>query len=178
MTNFEEWRDVKGYEGLYQVSNLGRIKSLSNKSNHKETKILSLSKVQGYMHVALYKNSKQKIYKVHRLVAMAFLNNPLNLPQVNHINGKKDDNTISNLEWISAKDNARHAHRIGLAHAQKGAENNRSKKVIQMSMDNKPIVIFYGMREAERVTGIGHSYISLCCRGKMKSAGGYKWKLG
>ena len=173
----EEWRDIQGFEGLYQISNHGRVKSMSNRSNHKDEMIMKQSMVQGYCQITLTKDGIQKAFKVHRLVANAFLNNPLNLPEVNHINGIKTDNKVCNLEWITALGNARHAHATGLARAQKGSENPRSKKVIQMSMNGDEIAEFCGMREAERMTGISHFQISLCCRGKSKSAGGFKWKL-
>lgn len=174
----EEWRDVPGYEGFYQVSNLGRVKSMPNRSNHKGSMILSLSVVNGYMHVGLSKNAEQKICKVHRLVAAAFISNPRNLPQVNHKNGNKSDNRVENLEWVTAKENTKHAHLTGLAHAQKGVENSRSLKIVQLSMDGEEIARYVGTREAERKTGAYHSNISRCLNGKARSAGGFKWKLG
>lgn len=172
----EEWSDIQGFEGLYQISNYGRVKSMSNRSNHKDEMVLKQSIVQGYCQITLTKDGIQKAFKVHRLVANAFLNNPLNLPEVNHINGIKTDNNVCNLEWITTLGNARHAHTTGLARAQKGSENPRSKGVIQMSMDGNVITEFGGMREAERETGISHFKISSCCKGKIESAGGFRWK--
>ena len=115
----EEWKDIKGYEGIYQVSNLGRIKSLEriDNSNHKvKGKILKIiPENRGYSVVNLCKDGKCKTYKVHRLVAIAFLENPDNKPQVNHIDGNKKNNSILNLEWVTAEENINHAWDTGLS---------------------------------------------------------------
>lgn len=108
----EIWKDIEGYEGLYQISNLGRVKSFKRYS---EGKILKARKVtKGYLQVTLLKNGKGKNKKVHRLVAQAFIMNPNNCPQVNHINGNKTDNTVQNLEWVTNKENVQHAWNNGL----------------------------------------------------------------
>lgn len=115
----EVWRDIKGYEGLYQVSNYGRVKSLARITPRRHIpkkeiiRCLSVDK-DGYLCVNLCKEGIVKVYKVHRLVGEAFLDNPLNLPLINHINGIKNDNRVSNLEWIDASGNAIHAFRTGL----------------------------------------------------------------
>ena len=92
----EIWKDVNGYEGLYQVSNLGRVKSLENRSNHKKEMIMRFAKIKGYNKVTLSKNSESKSYPVHRLVATAFIENPDNKPHVNHIDGDKTNNNADN----------------------------------------------------------------------------------
>lgn len=104
----EIWTDIKGYEGLYQISNKGNIKSFIS------SKILSPLFANGYLQVRLYKNSKSIRQKIHRLVAAAFIPNPANKPQVNHKNGIKTDNRVENLEWVTASENTRHAHKNGL----------------------------------------------------------------
>jgi hypothetical protein len=104
----EIWKDVKGYEGLYQVSNLGRIKSIIRKG-----KILS-NKSHRYISVIFYKNKLRKNIRVHRLVAGAFIPNPENKPQVNHIDGNKKNNNVNNLEWNTQLENIRHAYRTGI----------------------------------------------------------------
>lgn len=98
----EIWKDIKGYEGLYQVSNLGRVKSLGNLQNKKE-KLLKTNICNGYYAVYLYKNSKKKICLCHRLVAEAFIPNPKNLPFVNHKDDNKLNNRMDNLEWRTCK---------------------------------------------------------------------------
>lgn len=114
----EIWKDVEGYEGLYQVSNLGRVKSLTHyiiKENYKprevKGKILTpfFDRPKGYMSVSLSKNNKIKLQRIHRLVAQAFIPNPDNLIQINHKDGNKSNNNVENLEWCSCKDNIRHA---------------------------------------------------------------------
>ena len=173
----EIWKDVSGYEGLYQVSNLGTIKSAENRSNHKKSIIMKQCDVCGYMCVVLTKNSKQKMLKVHRIVAEAFVENFFNKPQVNHIDGNKHNNNAENLEWVTTSENIRHAFNNGLNRPQKGKANRRSLPVEKLDLDGNVLDTYDGIREAERYTGIPHSNISNCCKGIYKTAGGYKWKM-
>lgn len=108
---YEIWKDVKGYEGLYQVSNIGKVKSLHY---NKEKILADRFDKKGYLSVRLFKNGKSKIFKTHRLVAQAFIPNPINKEQVNHINGVKSDNRVENLEWCTNYENCVHAHLNGL----------------------------------------------------------------
>ena len=108
---FEVFKDIKDYEGLYQVSNLGRVKSLQM---GKERILKPSFDRYGYFHVTLCKNKKRKGFTVHRLVAQTFIQNPLNLPQINHIDGNKTNNNITNLEWCDLSYNIKHAYKNNL----------------------------------------------------------------
>lgn len=137
----EKWKDVDGYKGLYQVSNLGRVKSLErlkNKGNHKEKVYEKILKIaynhKGYPITYLYKNGERKTISVHRLVAIAFLSNPNNLPQVNHINGIKTDNRPCNLEWCTNEYNQKHAQENGLNHTKKVLLKNECEEYIFKSI--------------------------------------------
>ena len=140
----EEWKDIKNYEGLYQVSNLGNVKSLErNKSNGKglvkiDEKILTQNITNwGYCKVALYKNGARKYYKVHRLVAEAFIPNPNNKEQINHIDGNKLNNNVNNLEWNTRIENMNHARINGLC------GNNTDSNYILLKDNNGKIISQY-----------------------------------
>ena len=175
--DFDIWKDIPGYEGLYQVNQLGSIRSYGNRSNHKKSIIMKQSDLLGYKVVALTKDGKQKLYKVHRLVATVFVENPMNKPQVNHIDGNKHNNNAENLEWVTASENTKHAFNSGLSRPQKGKENRRSLPVEKLDLDGNVLDTYDGIREAERDTGIPHSNITNCCKGIYKTAGGYKWRM-
>ena len=163
----EEWRDIKGYEGLYQVSNLGRVKSL-NCRGHKGCIGILTPRLdgKGYEMVALYKEGKARNTKVHRLVAQAFIPNPNNYPQVNHKDENKTNNNVKNLEWCTNEYN----HNYGTRNERVG--KLLSKKVICITTGE----IFNSMREACRKYNIHTGSMTECCQGKRKTAGGYKWE--
>lgn len=164
----EIFKDIKDYEGIYQVSNLGRIKSLQN---YRKNNILKPKMKKGYYQVGLRKNNKRKWYSVHRLVAQTFLPNENNLPQVNHRDENKLNNNVSNLEWCNASYNNCYGTRI------KRVKEKTSKKVLQYDLKGNFIKEYNSLRQATEENNIKSiSNISLCCNGKYKQAGGYIWK--
>ena len=188
----EIWKDIKGYEGKYMVSNLGRFKSLNYRRTGKEKILEGYPDKDGYLYVNLCKDGKGKQCMIHRLVAMAFIPNPDNLPEVNHIDENKQNNYVENLEWCSKSYNMTYngrAKKVGKKlrgrkqseeHIKKVAEkmtNNPklSKPVIGINKISGLIVEFPSTHEAERQTGIYHGNIIACLKGKYKSAGGYVW---
>ena len=178
----EEWKEVDGFEGLYEVSNFGRVKSVSRyvknglteKKINEKILVCSREKKTGYLRVTLCKNGKQKIVKVHRLVAFAFLPNLNNYPQVNHKDEDKSNNRVDNLEWCTAKYNMNYGKRNERA-AKSNTNGTRSRPVIQIK-DGNIIAEFPSASEVERALGFGQRNISSCCRGKYKQAYGYEWK--
>ena len=183
----EVWKDIAGYEGLYQVSNMGRVKSLERfvqnhgKMQHHPEQVKEPSEKkrkdrrQGYLGLILYKNNIGKNCYVHRLVAMAFIPNPGNKETVNHKNGNKHDNRACNLEWNTYKENNEHAYTTGLNDCNHRRNCKGSTPVSQYDEDMNLIKTYPSMREAERQTGIDCAAISL---GVIKGwkYGGYIWK--
>lgn len=176
----EVWKDIKDYEGLYQVSNLGRVRSLEHYAKHSrggnmliKGKILIYTKRKEYLGVILCKNGKTKAYSVHRLVAEAFIRNPHNYPTVDHINRVKTDNREENLRWAPYK--------LQAENRKERVQKNRkdeSKPVEQYTLSMEFVAEYPSIKEAERQTGISYSQISKCCQNKPKynTAGGYKWE--
>lgn len=176
----EIWKDIKDYPN-YQISNFGNVKSLSNNFSRKE-KILKHGKLKGYLFVQLSKNGKIKCYRVHRLVAEAFIPNPDNKPCIDHINTDRSDNRVCNLRWCSHKENMNNILTIDKmsknAHLKNkfGAEHPLSKPIIQFSKDGEFIRKWENAVEVKKELGIDNSSVSKCCKGKMKSTGGYIWR--
>lgn len=168
----EEWKDIEGYEGLYQVSNLGRVKSLGNDKSRREKILKPRKNNKGRFQVSLCKNGKQDKL-VHQLVLKAFVSNPGNLSDVNHKDENPENNRLDNLEWCTRKYNINY-----------GTHNERMKKNMTGPKKSKPVlcvetgVVYSSAKEAQRRTGANQSAIIACCRGKYgcKTVKGYHWQ--
>lgn len=170
-------KEIKGFPN-YFVSDNGNVYS-KNYNHTGEIKKLKPQKLKnGYVKVGLFKNKKQIHRFVHRLVAEAFISNPDNLPVVNHKNANPSDNRVENLEWCTQRENVLYSYRILNRGHFFGKDNPKSKIVLQIE-NGKIIAEFYGIREAQRKTGIERRSISGCCNHhpKFNTAGGYEWEF-
>lgn len=165
----EIFKDIEGYEE-YQISNFGRVKSLNYNRTGKEKILKSYSNTDGYLQVDLYKQGKRKGFKIHRLVADTFLDNPNNYEEVNHIDEDKTNNHVTNLEWCTHFYNMNYGTRTDRAKdKQKIAQ---CKKVLCITTNT----IYNSIKEASQILNISSSNICYCCNGKRKTCGGLKWK--
>lgn len=182
----EVWKSIEGYEDHYQVSNLGRIKSLYFKNRHGvvyREKILKAGFNGKYYQITLSNNGKTKMYQVHRLVAMAFVKNDNDYKIVNHVNCDKTDNRAINLEWCNQSHNIKEAYRLGQIKIYKGENSpyynkpsKKRKKIMQLDKENNLIKIWECADLIEKELKINASNIRGCCNNKRKTAGGYIWK--
>lgn len=165
----EVWADIKGYEGLYQVSNLGRVKSLPRRGTYSTPHILTPSEDKsGYLLIGLVKNSIRKTKRIHRLVAEAFIDNPDKLAEINHIDENKHNNHVSNLEWCTHQYNINYGSRT----------EKTQKPVMQFNKAGVLLATYKGLNEIKKALKIKNiSNISDVCKGKRKSAYGYVWKF-
>lgn len=190
----EEWKDIEGFEGVYQVSSFGRVKSLRRRVSGRSNKTIilrqHLNKNTGYLGVAISKESKLKTFDVHRAVAKYYLPNPNNLPEVNHKKGIKTDNRSIMLEWSTSSDNAKHKFALGLQtppwKGKTGKDHPLSRPVIQYGMNSEFIKKWDCLADIYRAFGFDMSAISACCSKRKrfvngvahtrKSAYGFIWK--
>ena len=182
-TQIEVWKNIKGYEGLYQVSNKGRVKSLERtiidktgrKRLRKELILKPKTERNGYLRVNLCNGcGKVKRFYVHRLVCEAFHGNPKNKPCVNHIDENKANNTVSNLEWCTYEENNKYGTRP--AKVAKANVKNKSKPIGQYTTNGKLIKVWQSAKEVQRQLGLSQGNISEVARGKRKTAYGFVWK--
>lgn len=169
----EVWKDIVGYEGLYQISNFGRVKSLPRNGTKNTVRYLkSVRDGNGYLFVCLCKNNKRKYVKIHRLVAQAFLDNKYNYPQINHKDENKENNYVENLEWCTAKYNINYGNRINIV------SNKRSKKVCKFDINGNYLTTYKNAVEASNTEHLNKSHITACCLNYYgrKTVGGYIWK--
>lgn len=199
----EVWKDIPGFDGVYQASTLGNIRRVGgyvygdNGKRYYPGHVMALATDKdGYKTVGLMKDKKYKTYKVHRLVAMTFIPNPNNYPQINHKDERKDSNNVFNLEWCSNKYNMNYGTRSARLSAKMkgvprpefrgpgsyfygkhwtGAMNKNSRKVAQYDLDGNLIKVYDAIAEAGRLTGINSSTINNVVRNIGHTAGGYKW---
>ena len=187
----EIWKDIEDYEG-YQVSNFGRVRSLDRYDGRgwwiKGRILKPIMDKKGYLTVGLSKNNQRKTFKVHRLVALHFIPNIENKPEIDHINTIKTDNTVflnedgsvnydkTNLRWVTPKENSNNPLSImNKSESKKGIKNNRHQPVLQYDKDGNFIREWDTMTEAETTLNITHK-IHYVCQGKRKTCGGYIWK--
>ena len=194
MTDIEIWKDIKGFEGLYQVSNWGRVKSLERVVQFGKQKRIVKSKIRKLNHirihsnytqtfVTLYNKQKRKDFIVGRLVAETFIPNPENKPCVDHKNADPTDNRVENLRWVTHKENSNNPitlSNMSIAHkgktGLKGDKNKYSKKVLQFDLEGNFIKEWDCLHQIEETIGLSHIQVSRCCRGIYKTSGGYVWK--
>lgn len=175
----EIWKPIKGFEDCYEISSEGRISSkeryvrvCGNGQRLVKRKIIKPTICKnGYLEAHLCKNGKRKVFLLHRLVAMHFIDNPMNYPEVNHKDENITNNNIDNLEWCTSKYNANYGTRN-----QRCMEKVIKKPVKQISIKGNLITIFPAIKEAARSTGIDESQIIRVCKGRNQTAGGFKWE--
>lgn len=177
----EIWKDIPNYEGRYQVSNLGNIKSLSFKNQNFESLLKPSLNSSGYYKVELYKDKKSKVFYVHRLVATVFIPNPENKSEVNHIDGNKINNIVSNLEWNTISENQKHAikHKLRTSSpmlGRFGKLNPSSKPILQYDFNGNLIKRWDSIADIERELGINRSCISNNLIGNNKTSHGFVWE--
>lgn len=177
----EQWKDIEGYNGLYQVSNTGKVISLNWKRTGQIKEMCLKSHNKGYQQIELVdKNGKKKTHLVHRLVATAFIENPNGLPMINHKDENKLNNNVENLEWCDSSYNAKYyadRHIKGRPREFKPSEiyHKRSTPIIQTTLSGEYIRTWENDVSIKHELGVNDWSITQCCRGKRKTAYGFKW---
>lgn len=180
----EVWKPIEGTGGRYEVSNLGNFRSYANirwQDSDTPHPLMSRPASGGYKRVCLSSKGKSVYYLAHRLVAMAFVPNPLGLPCINHIDGNKRNNAADNLEWVTFAENTAHAIRTGLMkpseHQREVVAALRALPVKGRKVEDSVWNHYPSAAAASRATGADNSEILKCCKGKAKTAKGYVWEF-
>ena len=171
----ETWKPVTGFEEGYQVSDLGRVKSINYNRTRKEKILKPSICLNGYCKVVLCKDGKIHHKRVHRLVAEAFVDNPNLSPEVDHINTDRLDNRADNLRWVSHRENKNNP--LSILNSSKAHKGKGKKPVSQFSKDGKLIKEWPSALDAGKRLGIAQQSICSCCRGRRITAGGFIWKF-
>lgn len=183
----EYYKPVNGYDGIYEVSTLGNVRSVTRKVGHIDHSITIKNRIlkpylgtNGYYVVTLSKKGKRHRFSIHRLVATTFIQAYNDKPCVNHKDGNKLNNEVSNLEWSTYSENNKHAYasnlKVGYWTGKFGKKHHNSKAVYQYSIQGIFIKEFDSIMDARRETGVNDTSISLCCRNRQKTSGNYIWK--
>ena len=171
----EEWRPVVGYEGLYEVSNMGNVKSLNYNHTGKEGILKPRKNRDSYLLVNLWKDAKMKTCLIHRLVATAFIENPEGYTEVNHKDENPKNNNVDNLEWCSVLYNNTYNDRAKKIGEKRRNDPKTSKPIIRIDKVTGLIAEFPSIMEASRQTGIDPGNLCACLKGRLKSCGGFVW---
>lgn len=182
----EIWKDIVGYEGLYQISNLGNVRMIEHYTPYVKGTVMKVPArnlyigwSNGYRTVFLSKNKKRKLKKIHRLIAEAFIPNPENKPCIDHINTIRHDNRIENLRWATYKENGNNEiTKTNLSNSQKGKPKSNRKPIIQMDMFGEYIAEYPCASVACEILNLKRSslpHIIECCKGKRKTSNGFTW---
>ena len=169
----EIWKSIPNYEGKYEVSNLGHVRSY--KQDRKNPRLLKPHYQGGYPRINLYKKCELKHYFVHVLVAQTFIPNPDNKPEINHIDGDKTNNTVANLEWVTPSENINHALQHNLR-PQKTSKDTTPRMVFQLPLDCSYLKLWDSISQAAKIMNYNPSGIHRCCSGKRKTYKGCKWE--
>lgn len=177
----EIWKDIPNYEGIYQVSNLGNVRSITYQGTPKIRVLKIKYHHSGYSMVTLCKNKIHKNIYIHVLVAKCFISNPLKKPCVNHIDGNKSNNNVSNLEWVTHSENTIHSinklnHPPFSAKGKLGANHHSSKPILQYSLDGEFLKRWDCMSDVQRELNVKVCSIVNCASGRQKTSHGYIWK--
>ena len=175
----EIWVDIKDYEGLYQISNYGMVKSLNYNRTGREEILKLLKFKSGHLFVYLYKNGVKKPYLIHQLVAQHFIQNPECKPIVHHKDHNPANNKVDNLVWLTYEEHTAEHPEVYEASRKAGRETSRkalSKHINQFTIDGLFVRAWYSAHDIEKELGYNKSNVVHCCKGKYKTAYGYIWK--